>query len=143
MNLHELGEDARIYEMVFQNGSVQFFYDDYDREKVFHVKIKTDLAYINYRLDEIAYEFCHVRMVKLSDQLNIDEKSKLYILPEKFIAQMKMARNKYHLALGLNSREWKYFVQIFGDGIIIACPVKSTESIDIEEFGSILSIGTN
>jgi hypothetical protein len=143
MNLHELGEDARIYEMAFQNGSVQFFYDDYEREKVFRVKIKTDLAYINYRLDEIAYEFCHVRIVKLADQLDIDANSKLYILPEKFIPQMKLARNKFHLALGLNSQEWKYFVQIFGDGIIIACPVKSSESIDIEEFGSILSIGTN
>jgi hypothetical protein len=73
----------------------------------------------------------------------IDEKSKLYIMPDTFIQQMKAARQKFNLAVGLNSEEWKYFFQVFGDGLVIACPVKSWENVDIEEVGKILNLSKN
>ncbi|MDX9790513.1 MAG: hypothetical protein RBT61_06770, partial [Candidatus Kapabacteria bacterium] len=90
-----------------------------------------------------AYEFCSIRQFNLTDHMPIDEKSKLYIMPDTFIQQMKAARQKFNLAVGLNSEEWKYFFQVFGDGLVIACPVKSWENVDIEEVGKILNLSKN
>jgi hypothetical protein len=143
MTLENLRGDARVESIEFKNGFVRFYYEDYFNDRIYELKIKTDLAYINYKLDEIAYEFCQIRKFNLSDHLPIDEKSKLYLMPSEFIAQMKIARQKFNLAVGLNSSEWKYFIQIFGDGLIIACPVKSFENIDIEEVGTIVNINPN
>ncbi|GAB1370439.1 hypothetical protein MASR1M45_05000 [Candidatus Kapaibacterium sp.] len=143
MTLQNLKSDARVEGIEFKNGYLHFYYEDYFNDKIYEVRIKTDLCYVNYKLDEIAYEFCHIRQYKLADHLPIDEKSKLYIMPEGFIKQMKVARQKYNLAIGLNSQEWKHFIQVYGDGLIIACPVKSLENIDIEEVGTIVNINPN
>ena len=143
MNIQNLRPDSRVEGIEFKSGYVQFYYEDYFNDKIYEVKIKTDLAYINYKLDEIAYEFCHIRQFTLSDHLPIDEKSKLYLMPDTFIKQMKAARQKFNLAIGLNSAEWKNFLQVYGDGLIVACPVKSWENIDIEEVGTIVNINPN
>lgn len=143
MTLQDLRSDARVAAIEFKNGYIQFIYEDFFSERIFEIKIKTDFAYINYKLDEIAYEFCQIRHFNLKDQLPIDEKSKLYIMPDTFIKQMKIARQKFNLAIGLNSIEWKNFIQVYGDGLIIACPVKNLENIDIEEICTILNLSTN
>jgi hypothetical protein len=143
MTLQDLRGDSRVDAIEFKNGYLQFYFEDYFNDRIFEIKIKTDLAYINFKLDEIAYEFCHFRKFNLSDHLLIDEKSKLYLMPESFIKQMKAARQKFNLAIGLNSEEWKHFIQVYGDGLIIACPVKSWENIDIEDVGTIVNISPN
>jgi hypothetical protein len=143
MTLQNLKGDSRVESMEFKGGFVQFFYEDYFNDRIFQIKIKTDVAYINYKLDEIAYEFCQIRQFNLIDHLPIDEKSNLYLMPSQFIQQMKSARQKFNLAIGLNSLEWKQFIQVYGDGLIIACPVKSWENIDIEEVGTIVNINPN
>lgn len=143
MTLQDLRGDSRVEAIQFNNGYLQFYYEDYFNDRIYEIKIKTDLVYINYKLDEIAYEFCHIRKFTLKDHLPVDEKSKLYLMPDSFIKQMKAARQKFNLAIGLNSEEWKYFFQVYGDGLIIACPVKSWENIDIEDIGTIVNLNPN
>ena len=143
MNLHELSGDSHVYNISFNEGFVNFIFEDYVRDRIFDIRIKTDIAFINYRLDEFAYEYCTLRKFNLNEYLQIDEKSKLYTMPADFIAQMKIARQKFHLAIGLNSNDWKEFIQVIGYGIIIACPIKSSDSIDITDIGSMINISPN
>ncbi len=143
MNLHELSGDSRVVNITFNEGFINFIFEDYVSDRIFEIRIKTDIAFINYRLDEFAYEYCSIKKFDLKEHLSIDEKSKLYIMPSEFISQMKIARQKFHLAIGLNSTEWKEFIQVLGYGIIIACPVKSSDSVDIAEIGSLINIHPN
>lgn len=143
MTLEDLNFDSRIDAIEFKGGYLQFYWEDYYQDKIFEVRIKTDLCYINFKMDEIAYEFCQIRKLKIEDFLIIDEKSKLYIMPDTFIKQMRVARQKMNLAVGLNSGEWKYFIQVYGDGLVLACPVKSLDNIDIESVGTMINLSQN
>lgn len=143
MNLHELSADSKIEEIDFSEGHITFIFEDFFQDRIFEVKIRTDVAFINNKLDEFAYEYCNIRKYKLSDHLPIDDKSKFYVMPPDFISQMKVARQKFHLAIGLNSAEWREFIQVIGYGIIIACPVKNEDSIEITEIGTLFSIHPN
>ena len=143
MNIHELSGDSRVENMSFNEGFITFIFEDYVSDRIFEIRIKTDVAFINYRLDEFAYEYCSIKKFNLSEHLLIDDKSKLYIMPSDFISQMKIARQKFNLAIGLNSTEWKEFIQVIGYGVIIACPVKSSDSVDIAEIGSLINIHPN
>ncbi len=143
MNIHELSGDSRVENMSFNEGFITFIFEDYVSDRIFEIRIKTDVAFINYRLDEFAYEYCSIKKFNLMEHLLIDEKSKLYIMPSDFISQMKIARQKFNLAIGLNSTEWKEFIQVIGYGVIIACPVKSSDSVDITEIGSLINIHPN
>jgi hypothetical protein len=143
MTLDDMNLDSRIDQIEFKNGYLVFYWEDYFKDKIFEIRIKTDSVYINYKLEEIAYEFCQIRKFNLIDYLPVDEKSKLYMMPPTFIAQMKAVRQKFHLAAGLNSIEWKHFIQVYGDGVILACPLKSYDNVDIEDIGTMININPN
>lgn len=143
MNLHEFSVDLRIESMAFSEGYVSFLIEDYGKDKIFDVRIRTDFAFINYRLDETAYDYCQIRHYHLQNFLPINEKSKIYILPEGFVPQMRISRQKFHLAVGLNSNDWKEFIQVVGNGIILACPIKNLDCINIQEYKPFFNFNPN
>lgn len=143
MTIEDLNSDSRIEKIEFSNGYLQFYWEDYFQERIFEIRIKTDYCYVNTRMEELAYEFCKLRKFDLKDYLKIDEKSRLYLMPSDFVSQMKIARNKMNLAIGLNSTEWRHFFQVQGDGLVLACPVKNWDNVDIEEIGTLININPN
>ena len=65
------------------------------------------------------------------------------MMPQGFVPQMRITRQKFHLAIGLNSTTWKEFIQVVGNGIVLACPIKGIDNIFIQEYKPFFSFNPN
>jgi hypothetical protein len=130
MNINQLSGDSSVHDVQYQNGIIQFVYSDYDSDEDYQIKIPSS-RFISDVQSELGT--VQIRLNELTSVLEIDEKSKMYILPNNFGKQMKASKDGYHLAVGLNSQEYKFLLRVSGYNLLLATPIKSDLDIEIKK----------
>lgn len=117
-------------EIHFEDQEVTCLYDDWELAKRFKFRLKSKIFYSETIRDGNGV---HIITTYLPEYISCDPTSFRYIMPNEPVAQLKMVSRKLHLAVGLDSREWKYLIEIKGNATILAIPVKEIRDIIIWE----------
>ncbi len=130
MRIEELSGDSSITGLKYEEGKVSFLYEDYESEKQYEICIETK----SFK-SECAGETgtVHLELIKLSDFVPVDLKSKVYVMPAEFGAQMKINRKGFNIALGLKMDEYPIMFVVQGNQRILVCPIRSEKEININE----------
>jgi len=130
MNISQFGGDSTLSNLEFKDGEVSFLFEDYDTDKKFRVSIKTNSFYSEASEEEGSV---HLRLELISEILDVDGNSGIYIMPSEFNKQMVVNKKHYNLALGLRSKEYPFMFLASGSCKLLVCAVKNEKEISINE----------
>ena len=124
-----LSGDSTVESFNFNGNQIQFLYEDYDSDNNYEVIVNTPIIF-----SEIAggKNIVHMRIEDSIDKLIIDDKSGLFILPDSFPKQMQAIKKGYHVLAGLKASEYRKVLKLIGNGIIVLCPIKNEDSVEIK-----------
>jgi hypothetical protein len=128
VTLENLGGDSTVEGLAFRDGAASLRWTDGDSGKVYLVEVPTTAVY-----SEASKEVgsAHVRLVPIAGVLAVDPASGLYCAPAGFGEQMKLAREGFHLAIGLKAGEFSTLLQVRGYKIVLACPIRSSAAVKV------------
>ncbi len=123
-----LSGDSTVHSFSFNGSRVEFTFDDNDSGKLYNIQVTTPIIYS----EVTGGDGCvHMRIEATTDKLEINNKSGIFTLPEKFSQQMSAIRKGYHVIAGLKASEYPKVFLLVGDGTILLCPIKSESCISI------------
>ena len=128
MRVDQLTGDSSASNLRYESGVASLIYEDYESEQRFRVRIATDCLYSEAPAET---DSVHVRLIPLAEALSVDPASGRYTLPNDFGKQMATVRQGIHLALGRRSTEYPYFLQVRGYSIVLACPIRTVEAVEV------------
>lgn len=125
-----LSGDSTVAAFSFNGRRVSFLYEDDESDATYRVEVETTIIYS----ETGGGQGCvHMRLEPSEGTLEIDAKSKRFILPGSFAKQMAAINKGYHVLAGLDSTQYTMLFILQGQEKIIVCPVKGEQSISIEK----------
>jgi hypothetical protein len=129
MTVHDLRGDSTISILQFLDGHVLFLWDNEGDGVLWQVRLPTSAVLID---SNTQLNYVHPWLLKLADHLSVDPRSSRYVAPtDGLIGTMEMVRQGLHLALGMRMDEAEFLLQIKNSSLILACPVKNLDVIEV------------
>jgi hypothetical protein len=126
-----LSGDSTVEDVFYKNGKACVIYVDYEIDQRLLIRAKTDVFYSEKNSESGSV---HVRFFECKEKTPIDETSGIFIAGSDFSVQMKLCREGLNLVLGRKAKEWPYFFEVRGYGMLLACPLRSEGDIEILEY---------
>jgi hypothetical protein len=128
LRVDQLSGDSNASQLQFIDGVATLKYEDGDSGNAYLLRIQTTILY-----SETPTEIgtCHVRIEDLSNWLPVETSSGGFLAPPDFGHLMKAVREGMNLAIGLKKAEYPYQLQVRGHRIVLSCPIRSIEAVEV------------